>query len=136
MNNSDMISLPDNVLVTRILAGEKQLFEVFLKKYNTRLYRISMSILHDDDDAEDMMQAAYVKAYENLHRFEGRSTFLTWLTRIAINEGLMRLKKQKRIVLERRPGRHLKIRELPEQYALGCFFMMAINLVKESLNGS
>ena len=96
--NPDVIALPDSVLVARILAGEKHLFEVFMKKYNTRLYRISMAIIHDDDDAEDMMQAAYIKAYENLARFEGRSNFLTWLTRIAINEGLMRLKKQKKKV--------------------------------------
>jgi RNA polymerase sigma factor (sigma-70 family) len=96
--NADTLTLPDSVLVTRILAGEKQLFEVFVKKYNKRLYRISMAILHDEDDAEDMMQAAYVKAYENLHRFEGRADFSTWLTRIAINEGLMRLKKRNKNV--------------------------------------
>ena len=94
--NSDVLALSDDTLVARIVAGEKQLFEVFMKKYNTRLYRVSMSIIHDDDEAEDIMQAAYIKAYENLNRFEGRSNFLTWLTRIAINEGLMRLKKRKR----------------------------------------
>jgi RNA polymerase sigma-70 factor (ECF subfamily) len=109
MNTDDVLALPDSVLVTRIVAGEKQLFEVFLRKYNTRLYRISMAIIHDDDDAEDMMQAAYIKAYENLHRFEGRSNFLTWLTRITINEGLMRLKKQKKIVSIDETIQHLPI---------------------------
>jgi RNA polymerase sigma factor (sigma-70 family) len=94
--NNEVLTLPDSVLVARILTGEKHLFEIFTKKYNKRLYRISMAILHDDDDAEDMMQAAYIKAYENLHRFEGRADFSTWLTRIAINEGLMRLRKRKK----------------------------------------
>src|SRR5687768_1485354 len=96
--NPDVLTLPDSILVSRIIAGEKNLFEVFMKKYNTRLYRISMSIIHDDDEAEDIMQAAYIKAYENLDRFEGRSNFSTWLTRITINEGLMRLKKQKKSI--------------------------------------
>ncbi len=94
--NSDVFALPESVLVARIIAGEKHLFEVFMKKFNTRLYRISMSIIHDGDEAEDIMQTAYIKAYENLDRFEGRSNFLTWLTRITINEGLMRLKKRKK----------------------------------------
>lgn len=94
--NADVLTLSDSMLIARITAGEKELFEVFMKKYNTRLYRISMSIIHDDDEAEDMMQAAYIKAYENLNRFEGKSSFITWLTRITINEGLMRLKKRKK----------------------------------------
>lgn len=106
--NADVLTLPDNLLVSRIIAGEKHLFEVFMRKYNTRLYRISMSIIHDDDEAEDIMQAAYIKAYENLDRFEGRSNFLTWLTRITINEGLMRLKRQKKNI-----GIDKKTLELP-----------------------
>jgi RNA polymerase sigma factor (sigma-70 family) len=96
--NNEVIALPDSMLVERILSGEKHLFEIIVKKYNKRLYRVAMAILHDDDEAEDMMQASYLKAYENLHRFEGRSNFSTWLTRIAINECLMRLKKRKRNV--------------------------------------
>jgi RNA polymerase sigma factor (sigma-70 family) len=96
--NTEVLTLPDSVLVTRILSGEKHLYEIIVKKYNKRLYRVSMAILHDDDEAEDMMQIAYIKAYENLHRFEGRSNFSTWLTRIAINESLMRLRKRNKNV--------------------------------------
>ena len=96
--NTDVITLSDSVLVTRILSGEKHLFESIVKKYNKRLYRVSMAILHDDAEAEDMMQIAYIKAYENLHQFEGRANFSTWLTRIAINECLMQLKKRKKNV--------------------------------------
>jgi RNA polymerase sigma factor (sigma-70 family) len=96
--NTDSLTLPDGVLVNRILLGEKHLFEIIIKKYNQRLYRVCMAILHDDDEAEDMMQTAYIKAYENLNRFEGRANFSTWLTRIAINECLMRLKKRKKII--------------------------------------
>lgn len=91
----DVLTLPDEMLIPRIIGGEKHLFEVFMRKYNQRLYRVGMAILHDDQEVEDIMQTAYIKAYENLKRFEGKSSFLTWLTRILINEGLMRLKKRK-----------------------------------------
>jgi RNA polymerase sigma-70 factor (ECF subfamily) len=55
-----------------------------------------MSIIHDDAEAEDIMQNAYIKAYENLHKFEGKSKFGTWLLRILINESLLWLQKNKR----------------------------------------
>lgn len=87
--------LTDEELISRILLGEKNLFEVFMKKYNQRLYRVGMAILHDDDETEEVMQSSYIKAFENLARFEGKSSFATWLTRILINEALMTLKKKK-----------------------------------------
>ncbi|MGX5820614.1 sigma-70 family RNA polymerase sigma factor [Chitinophaga lutea] len=78
--------LPDDVLIARILAGEKQLFGLLIRKYNQRLYRIGMSVLENEAEAEDAMQTAYINAYEHLPRFEGRAAFGTWLTRIMLNQ--------------------------------------------------
>jgi RNA polymerase sigma-70 factor (ECF subfamily) len=77
---------PDEELVKKIVTGEKQLFEIIIRRYNQRLYRIGMSILNNDLEVEEAMQAAYISAYEHLSRFEHRSRFGTWLTRIMLNE--------------------------------------------------
>ncbi|MBS1598086.1 MAG: sigma-70 family RNA polymerase sigma factor [Bacteroidetes bacterium] len=89
--------LSDEEIVTRILAGQKTLFELIIRKYNSRLYRIGMSIVHDSMEVEDIMQTTYVKIYENLARLENRSFFGTWLTKIFINESLLQLKRKQRI---------------------------------------
>ena len=78
--------IPDIVLINRILAGEKKLFELLIRKYNQRLYRIGMSILEHEQETEDAMQTAYINAYEHLARFEHRATFGTWITRIMLNQ--------------------------------------------------
>lgn len=79
-------SIPDEELIARILAGEQRLFEMLIRKYNQRLYRLSMSILENEEDAKDAMQTAHINAYEHLSKFEQRSTFGTWLTRILLNQ--------------------------------------------------
>jgi len=87
--------LPDSELIARILQGEKNLYALIVRRYNQRLYRVGMSILNDDTEVEDAMQVAYVNAWENLGKFKFRSSFSTWLTRIMINESLLRTKKRK-----------------------------------------
>src|ERR1700742_342472 len=87
---------PDVVLIERILAGEKRLFELIIRRYNQRLYRIGMSILKEDAEVEDAMQTAYINAYEHLGQFENRSSFNTWITRILLNECLAQKKRQQR----------------------------------------
>jgi RNA polymerase sigma factor (sigma-70 family) len=98
--------VPDEVLIRKILSGDKHLFEHVMRTYNQRLYRIGMSILNDDQDTEDAMQTAYINAYEHLHTFEERSAFGTWLTRIMLNECLARKKKKLKFSmdLKRQPG--------------------------------
>ena len=88
--------LSDQEVVRRVLEGETALFELIMRRYNQRLYRVARAILRDDADAEDVMQEAYVRAYEHLGQFAGRSQFATWLTRIAIHEALARLQRRKR----------------------------------------
>jgi RNA polymerase sigma factor (sigma-70 family) len=98
--------IPDEVLIKKILAGEKRLFEHIMRSYNQRLYRIGMSILDNDMEVEDAMQNAYINAYEHLNSFEERSSFGTWLTRIMVNECLAQKKKKMKfkMELENHPG--------------------------------
>lgn len=89
--------LTDEELVQCVLAGEKQMFEILMRRYNQRLYRVTRAILRNDAEAEDVAQEAYVRAYQHLNQFAGRSSFATWLTRIAIYEALGRVRSRKRI---------------------------------------
>jgi RNA polymerase sigma-70 factor, ECF subfamily len=90
--------LTDEQVVARVLAGELSVFEVLMRRYNRRLFRAVRSILLSDDQAEDVVQDAYVRAYTHLRQFEGRSSFATWLTRIAIHEALARRRESRRVV--------------------------------------
>ncbi|HLK69634.1 MAG TPA: RNA polymerase sigma factor [Bryobacteraceae bacterium] len=86
----------DEEVVQRVLAGETALYEILMRRYNRRLYRVARSILRNDVDAEDVMQEAYVRAYEHLNQFAGEAKFSTWLTKIAVYEALGRLRRQGR----------------------------------------
>src|SRR5437868_5452475 len=94
--NADLLT--DEEVVARVLAGETALFEILMRRYNQRLYRVSRSILGDDAETEDVMQEAYVRAYTHLDQFEGRSRFATWLTKIAVHESLARLRRRRKVV--------------------------------------
>ena len=87
----------DDEILERVLAGETALYEVLMRRHNTRIYRAVRAVLRNDLDVEDVMQDAYVQAFRHLARFEGRSRFSTWLTRIAVHEALARLRKADRI---------------------------------------
>jgi RNA polymerase sigma factor (sigma-70 family) len=89
-------SLDDSVIIKRIIAGEKELFEILLRRYNQTLYRVIRSYLKDIDEVQDAMQNAYLKAFDKLFQFQGNSSFSTWLIRIGINEALLRLKDIKK----------------------------------------
>ncbi len=86
----------DEEIVARVLEGEVALFELIMRRYNQRLYRVARAILRDDSEAEDVMQDAYVRAYQHLSQFQGRARFSTWLTRIAIHEALARVRRRQR----------------------------------------
>jgi RNA polymerase sigma-70 factor (ECF subfamily) len=89
-------SLTDEEVVYRVRAGETALYEVIMRRYNQRLYRVARAILHNDAEAEDVMQDAYVRAYEHLDQFAARAPFSAWLTRIAVHEALARLRQRNR----------------------------------------
>jgi RNA polymerase sigma-70 factor, ECF subfamily len=88
--------MTDDAIVARVLEGDTAAFELLMRRHNQRVFRATRAVLHDDDEAEDAMQAAYVSAYTHLRDFGGRSAFSTWLTRIAIHEAFARLRKAKR----------------------------------------
>jgi RNA polymerase sigma-70 factor (ECF subfamily) len=87
------LEISDEEVVRRVVAGERELFELLLRRYNQRVYRAVRAVLRNPDDTEDVMQQAYVSAYRALHQFEGRSSFATWMTKIALREAAARNKK-------------------------------------------
>jgi RNA polymerase sigma-70 factor (ECF subfamily) len=89
---------PDADIVKRVQAGDRDLFEVLMRRHNQRVYRTIRSILRDESEVEDAMQQTYLLAYAHLGEFAGASSFATWLTRIAVNEALGRLRKRVHLV--------------------------------------
>jgi RNA polymerase sigma-70 factor (ECF subfamily) len=90
-------ALSDTEVVRRVLEGERPLFEILMRRYNQRLFRVARSILRDPTEAEDVMQHTYVEAYRHLAQFAGRARFSTWLTKIAVYESLARARRRTRL---------------------------------------
>ena len=91
-------------LVQAAKAGDVSAFEQLVKRYDRNVFRIAQHITQNREDAEDVVQDAFLKAYENLEQFQGQSKFYTWLVRIAVNEALMKLRR-------RRPERMVSLDE-------------------------
>ncbi len=91
--------LPDAEVVRRVLGGELALFEVLMRRYNQRVYRAVRSVLRDGRECEDAMQQAWLSAYAHLGQFQGAAAFSTWLTRIALNEALARVRQKSQLRL-------------------------------------
>lgn len=89
--------LEETEIIKRILAGEKQLYEILVRRNNQKLFRVIRTYLKVEAEIEDVMQNAYIKAFSKLYQFKLQSSFSTWLTRIAINEALTRLKEKNKI---------------------------------------
>ncbi|CDX21835.1 RNA polymerase sigma factor [Mesorhizobium plurifarium] len=88
----------DMALVRRALARDPDAFRAIIKTHNQRLYRIARGVVRNDAEAEDVLQETYMRAFSSLGAFRGEASLSTWLSRIAINEALGRLRKRKRIV--------------------------------------
>jgi RNA polymerase sigma-70 factor (ECF subfamily) len=88
--------LSDEQVVGRVLAGETELFELLMRRYNQRIYRTVRSLLGSEAEAEEVMQQSYAAAFEHLAEFRGGARFSTWLVRIAVNEALGRLRRRGR----------------------------------------
>ena len=89
-------SLSDDEVVARVRAGETPLFELLMRRYNQRLFRAIRSVIIADEDAEDVLQEAWVRAFEHLDQFAGKAAFSTWVTKIALYEAFGRVRKGKR----------------------------------------
>jgi RNA polymerase sigma-70 factor (ECF subfamily) len=86
----------DGEIVERVRSGDAASYEILMRRYNQRLYRVVRAILGDEADVEDVMQEAYLAAYRHLDGFAGRARFSTWLIRIAVNLALDRLRRARR----------------------------------------
>src|SRR5436305_507706 len=82
-------------LVQAAKKGDLEAFSELVKRYDRNVFRIAQHITHNEEDAQDVVQDAFLKAYRNLDQFQGNSKFYTWLVRIAVNEALMKLRKRK-----------------------------------------
>jgi len=88
--------LGDDELVARVSRADHAAFEALMRRHNGRLFRVARTILKDEAEAEDALQEAYLEAYRHIRDFRGNAQLSTWLTRIVINQALMRVRKQKR----------------------------------------
>jgi RNA polymerase sigma-70 factor, ECF subfamily len=85
----------ESLLVAKAQAGDPGAFGELVNRYQNKIYRIAKNITQNDEDAEDVLQEAFLKAYEHLGGFQGNSRFYTWIVRIAVNEALMKLRRRK-----------------------------------------
>ncbi len=109
--------ISDSDVIKRVLSGEKELYEILLRRNNQTLYRVIRSYLKEAEDIEDIMQNTYLKAYEKLYQFKHTAKFSTWLIRIGINEALARLKTKGRFLTLHKSidnSIHDKIIEIPD----------------------
>jgi RNA polymerase sigma-70 factor, ECF subfamily len=85
----------EDVLVAEARAGNADSFATLINQYDRHIYRLAFNITGNEQDAEDVLQDSFLKAYSNLGQFQGDSRFYTWLVRIAVNEALMKLRKRR-----------------------------------------
>ncbi len=90
---AELLELSDEQVIERVINGDTAIYELLVRRYNQRVYRAVRAVLRDDNEAEDVMQEAYVRAFQHLARFEHRASFCTWITRIAVNEALARIER-------------------------------------------
>ena len=92
---SNVVREDEHLLVTAAKAGDAAAFDELVNRYEKKIFRLTMNITRNREDAEDAMQDAFMKAFSHLDRFQEDSRFYTWLVRIAANEALMRLRKRR-----------------------------------------
>jgi RNA polymerase sigma-70 factor, ECF subfamily len=93
-NNSHPVDL------AALKRGDRHAFARMVDAYSDIIYRLALKMLGDEQDAEDVLQETFIKAFKNIHNFEGRSKISTWLYRIAVNEALMLLRKRKGVIVD------------------------------------
>ncbi len=98
---SQTVGDDEGILVAQAKAGNVSAFEELVNRYERNIFRLAQHITQNREDAEDVLQDAFLKAYTHLGDFQGDSRFYTWLVRIAVNESLMRLRKSRSAGRER-----------------------------------
>jgi len=93
---SSPIEIDDEAaIVAQARLGDAKAFSELLRRYEGKIFRLAQHITQNREDAEDVLQEAFLKAYEHLDQFQGQSKFYTWIVRIAVNQALMKLRKRK-----------------------------------------
>jgi RNA polymerase sigma-70 factor, ECF subfamily len=94
--SSSPIEIDDEAaIVAQARRGDAKAFSELLRRYEGKIFRLALHITQNREDAEDVLQEAFLKAYEHLDQFQGQSRFYTWIVRIAVNQALMKLRKRK-----------------------------------------
>jgi RNA polymerase sigma-70 factor (ECF subfamily) len=93
---SEPIADDDPSIVRRVAAGDRSAFELLMRRYNRRLYRLARAALRDPTEAEDALQEAYLSAYRLMGQFRGEAALSSWLSRLVLNECLGRLRRSAR----------------------------------------
>src|SRR5450759_1071011 len=92
---STIVREDEAAMVSAAKGGDTTAFEELVNRYERKIFRLGMNITQNREDAEDVMQDAFLKSFQNLDQFQGNSRFYTWLVRIAVNEALMKLRKRR-----------------------------------------
>lgn len=139
INDFNNHKIKETEIIKRILSGEKELYEILVRRNNQKLYRIIRSYLKDDAEIEDIMQDSYVKAFTKLYQFKLESSFSTWLIRIGINESLARLKEKGKLYHLNKQSDNLRsntILEIPDNRQLNPQDNMVRNETKQILENA
>src|SRR6202522_1605661 len=92
---SSQANIDESTLVAQSREGDKVAFGELVRRYEGKIFRLAQHITQNREDAEDVLQESFLKAYEHLDQFQGNSKFYTWVVRIAVNQALMKLRKRK-----------------------------------------
>ena len=92
---SSQTGLDESTLVSQAREGDKSAFGELVRRYEGKIFRLAQHVTQNREDAEDVLQETFMKAYEHLDQFKGDSKFYTWIVRIAVNQALMKLRRRK-----------------------------------------
>lgn len=95
MTVSSQANVDETTLVAQAREGETRAFGELVRRYENKIFRLAQHITQNREDAEDVLQETFMKAYEHLDQFQSNSKFYTWIVRIAVNQALMKLRRRK-----------------------------------------
>ncbi len=95
MSVTSQPTLDESVLVAQSREGDGDAYGELVRRYQNKIFRLAQHITQNQEDAEDVLQETFLKAYEHLDQFQGNSKFYTWIVRIAVNQALMKLRRRK-----------------------------------------
>jgi RNA polymerase sigma-70 factor (ECF subfamily) len=89
-----MVEQQDNIYITKVLEGDRNAFAYLVDKYKTMVYSLALRLVKDREEAEEISQDAFIKAYQSLAKFKGKAKFSSWLYRIVYNTAISKLRQQ------------------------------------------